>query len=114
MRDVIETLAEGKSILYKATMPEGLTSEQIVERLKAEPNLSGDISSVPAEGTLLPDTYYFSKGASRKEILDRMQAGDAEGARRALGRSRRRSAVALDRGTGDVRVDRRKGNRPSG
>ncbi len=74
MREVMETLAEGKSILYKTTLPEGLTSEQIVERLKAEPSLSGEISSVPAEGTLLPDTYYFSKGASRKEILDRMQA----------------------------------------
>ncbi|WP_423414645.1 endolytic transglycosylase MltG [Hyphomicrobium sp. B1] len=75
MRDVIDTLAEGKSILYKTTMPEGLTSEQIVERLKAEPNLSGEISSVPPEGTLLPDTYYFSKGASRNEILDRMRVG---------------------------------------
>jgi UPF0755 protein len=75
MRDVIDTLAEGKSILYKATLPEGLTSEQIVERLKAETNLSGEISSTPEEGTLLPDTYYFSKGTARKEILDRMQAG---------------------------------------
>lgn len=73
MRDVIDTLAEGKSILYKATLPEGLTSEQIVERLKAEPNLSGEIASIPPEGTLLPDTYYFSKGASRSEILDRMR-----------------------------------------
>jgi UPF0755 protein len=72
MRDVIDTLAGGKSILYKATLPEGLTSEQIVERLKAEPNLSGEIANVPPEGTLLPDTYYFSKGASRSEILDRM------------------------------------------
>lgn len=75
MREVIDTLAEGKSILYKATLPEGLTSEQIVERLKAEPNLSGEITSIPAEGTLLPDTYYFSKGASRNEILDRMRDG---------------------------------------
>ena len=74
MHDVIDTLAEGKSILYKTTLPEGLTSEQIVERLKAEPSLSGEVASVPSEGTLLPDTYYFSKGASRNEILDRMRA----------------------------------------
>jgi UPF0755 protein len=74
MREVSETLEDGKSILYKATLPEGLTSEQIVERLKAEHTLSGEISSVPPEGTLLPDTYYFSKGTSRQEILDRMQA----------------------------------------
>ncbi|WP_290984065.1 endolytic transglycosylase MltG [Hyphomicrobium sp.] len=74
MHDVIDTLAEGKSILYKTTLPEGLTSEQIVERLKAETSLSGEVASVPSEGTLLPDTYYFSKGASRNEILDRMRA----------------------------------------
>ncbi|WP_244437807.1 endolytic transglycosylase MltG [Hyphomicrobium denitrificans] len=74
IRDVIETLSEGKSILYKATLPEGLTSEQIVERLKAEPSLSGEVTRVPPEGSLLPDTYYFSKGTPRQEILDRMQA----------------------------------------
>lgn len=74
IRDVIETLSEGKSILYKATLPEGLTSEQIVERLKAEPSLSGEVTRVPPEGSLLPDTYYFSKGTARQEILDRMQA----------------------------------------
>jgi UPF0755 protein len=73
MRDVIDTLSEGKSILYKTTLPEGLTSEQIVERLKAEPSLSGEVVGVPPEGSLLPDTYYFSKGASRNEILDRMR-----------------------------------------
>jgi UPF0755 protein len=74
MRQVMDTLAEGKSILYKVTMPEGLTSQQIVERLKGEANLTGDITKLPAEGTLLPDTYQFSKGASRQEIIDRMQS----------------------------------------
>lgn len=74
MRDVMETLAEGRSILYKVTVPEGLTSQQIVERLKGEANLTGDIKSIPAEGSLLPDTYAFSKGASRQEIIERMQS----------------------------------------
>ena len=73
IRDVIDTLSDGKSILYKATLPEGLTSEQIVERLKAEPSLSGEVTRVPPEGSLLPDTYYFSKGTPRQEILERMQ-----------------------------------------
>jgi UPF0755 protein len=74
MREVVELIAEGKSVLYKISLPEGLTSQQIVERLKAEPNLTGDITEVPAEGTLLPDTYRFSKGMARQEILDRMKA----------------------------------------
>lgn len=73
MRQVMETLAEGKSILYKVTLPEGLTSQQMVERIKAEPNLSGEITTVPAEGTMLPDTYRFSKGMARQELVERMQ-----------------------------------------
>ena len=74
IREVVELIAEGKSVLYKVSLPEGLTSQQIVERLRAEPNLSGEISEVPAEGTLLPDTYRFSKGMARQEIIDRMKA----------------------------------------
>lgn len=74
MRQVLETIAEGKSILYKVTIPEGLTSRQIIERLAGEANLSGDVAEVPAEGSLLPDTYRFSKGISRQELIERMQA----------------------------------------
>lgn len=74
IREVVEIIAQGKSVLYKVSLPEGLTSQQIVERLKAEPNLTGDITEVPAEGTLLPDTYRFSKGMARQEIIDRMKA----------------------------------------
>ncbi len=74
MRQVMDILAEGKSVLYKVSIPEGLTSQQVVERLKGEANLTGDIGSMPAEGTLMPDTYSFSKGASRQEIIEKMQA----------------------------------------
>ncbi len=74
MRHVLETISEGKSVLYKVTVPEGLTSQQIVERLKADETLTGDIAAVPAEGSLLPDTYRVSKGMARQELLERMQA----------------------------------------
>jgi peptidoglycan lytic transglycosylase G len=72
MRQVIDKLIEGKSVLYTVTIPEGLTSQQAVERLRSEPMLTGDITQVPAEGTLLPDTYSFTKGADRQEVLQRM------------------------------------------
>ncbi len=78
MREVLELLGEGKSVLYKVTLPEGLTSQQIVERLNAEPNLSGDITQIPPEGSLLPDTYRVSKGMSRQELIEQMQAEHAE------------------------------------
>jgi peptidoglycan lytic transglycosylase G len=78
MRDVLELLGEGKSVLYKVTLPEGLTSQQIVERLLAEPNLAGEVTQIPPEGSLLPDTYRVSKGMSRQELLDRMQQASTE------------------------------------
>ena len=74
MRQVLDTLVEGRSILQKFTAPEGLTSLQIAERLRADNNLTGDIVQVPPEGTLLPDTYRFSRGLARQDLLDRMAA----------------------------------------
>jgi len=72
--DVIATLVDGKSILHQVTMPEGLTSLQIVERLNEEPMLAGEIREIPKEGTLLPETYKFTRGTDRQEILNRMSA----------------------------------------
>jgi UPF0755 protein len=73
IRDILDTLVEGKSILYSISIPEGLTSYQIVERLKAHPDLVGDVTEIPPEGSLLPDTYRFARGTSRQELLLRMQ-----------------------------------------
>jgi UPF0755 protein len=73
MRQVLDTLVEGKSIAHKITLAEGLTSQQIVERIQANPELKGTISDIPAEGTLLPDTYRFQIGDSRHDIIERMQ-----------------------------------------
>ena len=73
LRDILDTLVEGKSILYSVSLVEGMTSYQIVERLKADGELSGDITEVPPEGSLLPDTYRFAKGTSRDELIRRMQ-----------------------------------------
>jgi UPF0755 protein len=74
IREVLDTLVEGKAILYSVAVPEGLTSYQIVERLKASPELTGPVPLVPQEGSLLPDTYRFAKGTSRDELLARMQS----------------------------------------
>jgi UPF0755 protein len=73
IREILEILSEGKSVQYKVTIPEGLTSQQIVERLKGEENLTGDIAQIPAEGSLLPETYSIEKGMPRQELVERMQ-----------------------------------------
>ena len=74
MRQILEVLAEGKSVLAKITIPEGLTSQQVVERIMADPNLTGELTQIPAEGSLMPDTYRYSKGMARQELIERMQS----------------------------------------
>jgi UPF0755 protein len=60
------------------TLAEGLTSEQIVQKLLAHPELHGDINDVPPEGSLLPDTYKFGSHDKRQDIIERMQAAQAK------------------------------------
>jgi UPF0755 protein len=74
MRQVLDTIVEGKSIEHKVTLAEGLTSYQIVQKLLAHPELKGEITEIPPEGSLLPDTYRFGRNDSRQDIIERMQA----------------------------------------
>jgi UPF0755 protein len=78
IRQVLDTLVEGKSILYKVSIPEGLTSFQIAEILKSDPNLVGEVTEIPAEGTMLPDTYRYARNTDRQDLLTRMQADHAK------------------------------------
>ncbi len=76
MREVIDTLVRGKQILHPITIPEGLTSEQVVDRLRANDLLLGDIREIPQEGSLLPETYEFPRGMARADLIRRMQEDD--------------------------------------
>src|ERR1700761_8076907 len=73
LRDVIATIVEGKVVQHAVTIPEGLTSEQIVERLSDNDLFSGSVREIPREGTLLPETYKFPRGTTRDQVIQRMQ-----------------------------------------
>src|SRR5471032_2915945 len=73
LRDVIGTIVEGKVVQHSVTIPEGLTSEQIVARLTDNEIFSGSIREIPREGTLLPETYKFPRGTTREQVIQRMQ-----------------------------------------
>ncbi|EAQ34739.1 aminodeoxychorismate lyase [Nitrobacter sp. Nb-311A] len=73
LREVIGTIVEGKVVQHPVTIPEGLTSEQIVERLSENEIFSGSLREIPREGTLLPETYKFPRGTSREQAVQRMQ-----------------------------------------
>ena len=74
MRQVLDTLVQGRALLHKVSVPEGFTSQQVVERLNAARHLTGEITEIPPEGSLLPDTYKYTRGMSRQDLIARMQA----------------------------------------
>ena len=79
MQEIMQLLKSGKSILYSVSLPEGLTVKQMFSRLSGDPVLEGDLPvQVPAEGTLRPDTYKFSRGTKRAEIVAQMAAAQKQ------------------------------------
>jgi UPF0755 protein len=73
MADVQGILASGKSIQHKITAAEGLTSQMIYDIVRNDPVLTGDAGAVPDEGTLLPETYLFTRGTTRAKIIAQMR-----------------------------------------
>ena len=76
LRDVIDTLVNGKQYLHPLTIPEGLTTQQIVQRIRDSDLLSGEVRDVPKEGSLLPETYKVTRGMTRSDLLIKMQEDD--------------------------------------
>ena len=71
--DVLKLLQSGKTLQRFVTIPEGMPSIMVWERLMAEAKLTGAVA-VPPEGSVLPDTYAFTGGEQRAAVAKRMQA----------------------------------------
>jgi UPF0755 protein len=74
MAEVVHMMEEGDVFDRKITIPEGLTSYQIVKLLNAREDLNGEVNKIPQEGSLLPDTYHFVSGESGKDKITQMQS----------------------------------------
>ncbi|EAQ29706.1 hypothetical protein NAP1_03000 [Erythrobacter sp. NAP1] len=72
-QDILTAFQSGDVIRRFVTIPEGMPSVLVWERLMAEELLTGEID-VPAEGSILPDTYAFERGQPRSELLEQMQS----------------------------------------
>lgn len=78
MADILEQLQAGRIIERRVTIPEGLTSLQIVAILSDTPKLTGPIDTTPPEGSLAPETYFFTTGETRAAVVERMRAAQVE------------------------------------
>jgi UPF0755 protein len=70
--EVLSILTGGKTVQRMVTVPEGMPSIMVYERLMANDRLTGDMP-IPAEGSILPDSYAFQKGEARAAVVMRMQ-----------------------------------------
>ena len=78
LADVLGALGRGDFIKYKVTIPEGWTSQMVVNRLNEQEMLDGGINAVPAEGSLLPETYLVTRGYPRDKLLADMAAAQTK------------------------------------
>ena len=78
LRQVEARVMSGKVVLHPLTIPEGLTSEQVVQRVRDAEFLGGDVKESPREGSILPETYDFPRGFGRQAALARMEKHQAK------------------------------------
>ena len=72
MEDVLAQLVAGKTVLRFVTIPEGLTSHEATALVAAAVGMKG-IADVPAEGSILPETYTFTLDENRAVLVGRMK-----------------------------------------
>lgn len=70
---VMDILVSGQTYIRKLKVPEGLSSYQIVALMDKAKGLTGVVSQIPKDGTLLPDTYHYSYGDTKEGMIVRMQ-----------------------------------------
>lgn len=73
--EVMNLLVEGKAVVHSITIPEGLQSREIKALIAADKILVGDLTEEMPEGSVLPETYHFSRGDSRNDVVQRMKQG---------------------------------------
>lgn len=75
---VLGIITSGRAITYKITVPEGWTTEMAVARVNENDVLTGDVTAVPAEGAIMPDTYVFRRGLTRQKMLEDMETAQGK------------------------------------
>ncbi len=75
MKQVVDILVEGKVVIHRLTIAEGLVIREIIDIVNSTQGLEGKVTAKFAEGSLLPETYHFIRGDNRNLLVERMQMG---------------------------------------
>lgn len=73
MAEILSELTTGTPVRYAVVIPEGWTSWEAIQRLNDDTNIVGEITTLPAEGSILPGSYDYVPGDTRQSVLDKMQ-----------------------------------------
>jgi UPF0755 protein len=76
-------IAGGKTVRHKLTIPEGLTSAEVLALVSTAPALAGNAGPPPPEGSLMPDTYFYSYGETRRQLIGEMERAMAHALQKA-------------------------------
>jgi len=91
MQALVELLQSGKVVQRRLTIPEGMTTPEVLELVRKTEALTGNITLDVKEGDLLPETYFYSRDDTRDGLLLRMK----EAMEKALDEAWRKRAAGL-------------------
>lgn len=74
MEEVLAIVTSGRSFSEQVTIVEGWTSWQVVQKLNEIEMLQGELTEIPPEGSLAPDTYAYSPRTTRADLIAQMTA----------------------------------------
>jgi UPF0755 protein len=77
-QETMNVLISGRQIQHRFTIPEGLTTHQVLERVAKVELLEGPLTETAEEGELMPDTYFFQRGETRNAVVQRMKRAMAD------------------------------------
>lgn len=78
MARILAKLRAGRTVVRRLTVPEGLTTAEVLALVRAAEALAGDLGPAPPEGSLLPETYHYRFGDTRAGLIQRMRAAMAK------------------------------------
>src|SRR5262245_23995361 len=73
MQALVDLLQSGKVVQRRLTVPEGMTTGEVIELVRKTEALAGEITLDLKEGDLLPETYFYSRDDTRDGLLSRMK-----------------------------------------
>ena len=73
LNEILSIIHRGDSHQRRLTIVEGLRSADVLKLITAMPNLTGSVKSIPDEGSLWPETYFYVHATPRQALIKRMQ-----------------------------------------